>query len=165
MTVDEGQQKEGTPVKEPEIVDGKHPDNVSWSQYVGIKESLGGKLDKATKEVTDLKEQAKTTVSTEAHEKVATELEGTKRLLADKTTELDTKVAATLTEKRAALVTKGVPEEKVKEMSVEVIDAVLAVEMPKPKSDLGGGGGGSDTPTSGGAKIRAGFEALHPSNK
>ncbi len=143
--------------------DGKYPETVPWNRYVGIKESLGKKIDAEKTKVQSLEEQLKTTVSTDEHKKVSEELEGTKKMLTDKTTELDTKVAATLTEKRAALITKGVPEEKVKDMSVEVIDAVLAVEMPKPKSDLGGGGGGSDAPTSGTAKMRAGFEALHPS--
>ena len=158
--VDEGQQKVEAV---PEVVDGKHPETVSWSQYVGIKESLGGKLDKATKEVSDLKEQAKNTVSADDHKKVAEELTGTKKLLTDKTTELTAKVEATLTEKREALVKRGIPEDKVKTLSVEAIDAVLTIETPKPKPDLGGGGGGGAAPVGGRQRIQAGFDALHPS--
>ena len=160
--VDEGQQKVVAPVEEPKVVDGKHPETVLWSQYVGIKESLGGKLDKATKEVSDLKEQAKTTVSAEDHRKVAEELTGTKKLLTDKTTELDTKVEATISEKRVALVKRGVSEETAKGWSEKEIDAALTVEPPKPKPDLGGGGGSSEAPKSSRERIQAGFGALHP---
>ena len=162
-SVDEGQQKVVAPVEEPKEVDGKHPENVSWSQYVGIKESLGKKLDTATKEVSDLKEQAKTTVSAEAHEKVTTELTGTKTLLTEKTTELTAKVEATLSEKRATLTKRGVSEETAKGWSEKEIDAALTVEPPKPKPDLGGGGGSSEAPSKGIDKMSKGFDALHPS--
>lgn len=161
--VDEGQQKVETP-PEPVVDDkGKHPETVSWTQYVGIKEKLGKQVETVTQKVTDLEERLKTTVTTEEHKKVSEELTGTKKMLEEKTTELNTKVEATISEKRAALVKRGVSEEKAKELSEKEIDAVLTVEIPKPKPDLGGGGGG-EPPVKGTAKIQRGFESLHPSS-
>ena len=159
----EGQQKVETPVVEPVEKDGKHPESVSWTQYVGIKEKLGKQVEAGTKKVTDLEERLKTTVTAEEHKKVSEELTGTKKMLEDKTTELSTKVEATLSEKRAALVKRGVSEETAKGWSEKEIDAALTVEIPKPKPDLGGGGGGGEPPAKGLDKIRGGFETLHPS--
>ena len=161
--VEEGTQKVETPVEEPKVEDGKHPETVSWTQYVGIKEKLGKEKTALETKVSTLEEQAKTTVSAEAHEKVTTELAGTKTLLTEKTTELTAKVEATISEKRAALIKKGVSEETAKGWSEKEIDAALTVEIPKPKPDLGGGGSGGESPVKGLDKIRGGFETLHPS--
>ena len=160
IPVVEGQQKVDEPVVE---AGGKHPETVSWTQYVGIKEKLGKQVETATQKVTDLEERLKTAVSAEDHQKVAEELTGTKKLLEEKTTELNTKVEQSLSEKRSTLVTRGIPEEKVKGLSEKEIDAVLAIEIPKPKPDLGSGGGG-EAPARGIDKVKRGFESLHPSN-
>ena len=39
--------------------DGKYPEVVPWNQYVGIKESLGKKLDSERARATSLEEQLK----------------------------------------------------------------------------------------------------------
>jgi len=163
----EGTQKvdDKTPAPEPVEKDGKHPETVSWTQYVGIKEKLGKEKTALETKVSTLEEQAKTAVSAEAHEKVTTELAGTKTLLTEKTTELNTKVEATISEKRAALVKRGVSEEKVKTLSEKEIDAVLTVEIPKPGPDMGSGGGGGEAPKSARGKMLSGFDGLHPDGK
>ncbi len=124
--------------------DGKHPDTVSWSQYVGIKESLGGKLDTSREKVTGLEEKLKNASSPEELTKVKGELEETQGKLKTMTDELNTSKEATLTEKRGVLTKLGVPEEKVKEMSVGELNAALIglEHSKKPGADLGGGGGG-----------------------
>ena len=125
------------------IKEGKHPDSVSWGQYVGVKESLGKKLDTATQKVGTLEEQLKVTITKEEHDKVKGELELAKTATQKATDDLNTSKTATLTEKRATLITKGIPEEKVKDMSVEQLDGILGViETFKPKADLSSGGGG-----------------------
>ena len=160
--IDEGQQKVDV-VPEPEEKGGQHPQTVSWTQYVGIKEKLGKQVEAETKKVTDLEERLKKTVSAEDHQRIVEELTGTKKLLVDKTTELNVKVEQSLSEKRATLVKRGVSEATVKTLSEKEIDAVLTVEIPKPKPDLGGGGGG-ESPAKGTDKIKRGFDSLHPQN-
>lgn len=124
--------------------DGKYPETVSWSKYVGIKESLGKKLDTAKEQVTSLEERLKTAVSTDEHGKIKQELEETKTKLQQTSDELNTTKEQTLTEKRATLTKRGIPEDKVKDMSVKELDAALVVlEHSKPSPDLGGGGGAS----------------------
>lgn len=143
--------------------EGKYPETVAWKQYVGIKESLGKKLDTAKAKVTELEEQAKKATSPEELTSAKEELEGTKTKLQEVTTELKTTQDKTLTEKRATLVSRGVPEDKVKDMSEKELDSAnVVLEATKPKADLGGGGGG-DAPISAKAKMGAGFEMLHPS--
>ena len=158
--VEEGQPKVDEPKADAE---GKHPESVSWTQYVGVKEKLGKQVEVGNKQVTDLKEQLKNTVTAEEHKKVSEELTGTKKMLEDKTIELNTKVEATISEKRAALVKRGVSEEKAKGLSEKEIDAVLTVEISKPKADMGGGGGG-EAPPKGIDKVKRGFDSLHPQN-
>ncbi len=150
-------------VEEPKAdAEGKYPETVSWKQYVGIKESLGKKLDTAKTKVGELEEQIKTAVKPEELTTVKGELEAAKTKLQETTDELNTSKEATLTEKRAVLIKKGVPEEKVKDMSVaELNSANLVLETVKPKADMAGGGG-ADAPTSAKAKMGAGFETLHP---
>lgn len=150
---------------EPSKAGDKHPETVSWGQYVGIKESLGKKLDTATQKVGTLEEQLKGTISKEEHDKVQTALDAAKTAEKTATDELKTSKDATLAEKRSALVKKGVPEDKAASMSVEQLDSVLGVvESLKPAPDLSGGGGGS-APTSAKEKMKSAFDDLHPSDK
>ena len=156
---------EGKDVGEPKAdADGKFPETVSWKQYVGIKESLGGKLDKANQKVTSLEEQMAKAPNLEEHGKLKTELAEVKTNLETANTELTTSKEASLTEKRTALISKGIPEEKAKELSGKEIDAILGVigEKTVPKPDMGGGQGTLTDTSTGKARISAGFESLHP---
>ncbi len=125
--------------------DGKYPEVVPWNKYVGIKETLGkqrSRADTAEGKVTSLEEQLKNATSTEDVQKIRNELEETKGKLKESTDELNTSKEQTLTEKRGVLAKSGVPEEKVKDMSVAELNAALMVlEHNKPGADLGGGGG------------------------
>ena len=143
----------------------KHPETVSWDKYVGTKQSLGNKLDKATEKVTALEEQLKDTISADEHAKVKQELEEANESLKTTKGELETKNNQTMTEKLDALVKKGFDKEKAANLSEKEIDLVSEALDGKPvipKPDLGGGSGGSDNPTRGREKIQQGFEALHP---
>ncbi len=124
---------------------GKYPEVVPWSKYVGIKESLGNKLDAERVKVTGLEEKLKNAASTEEFTKVKAELDETKTKLQTTDDELKNTKEKTLTEKRGILVKRNIPEDKVKDMSVVELDAALVVlEHSKPGADMGGGGGGSD---------------------
>ena len=123
---------------------GKYPETVPWKQYVGIKESLGKKLDSERTKVTSLEEKLKTATSAEEFNKVKQELEDTKTKLTTTSDELKTTKEKTLTEKRSALTKRGIPEDKVKDMSDKELDAAMVVlEHSKPSPDLGSGGGAS----------------------
>jgi hypothetical protein len=125
--------------------DGKYPETVPWSKYVGIKESLGKKLDSERAKATSLEEQLKKAVNPEELSKVKAELDSTKAKLTEKETELNTNKENSLTEKRNILVKNGVPEEKAKTMSEKEIDGAMVIlqlnKGVKPAPDLGGGGG------------------------
>ena len=122
--------------------DGKYPETVSWNQYVGIKESLGKKLDTATQKVTSLEEQLGKATSVEEFNRVKEELETTKTKLQETTDELTGIKEKSVSEKREILTKRGMPEEKVKEMSEEQLNgAIGTLEYIKPLADLGGGGG------------------------
>uniref|UniRef100_A0A6M3KIZ6 Scaffolding protein n=1 Tax=viral metagenome TaxID=1070528 RepID=A0A6M3KIZ6_9ZZZZ len=143
---------------------GKYPENVPWSQYVGIKESLGKKLDTERQKVTSLEEKLKGATSTEEVEKLKVQLTELGKKAEAATQELTTFKEQSLSERRATLVKRGIPEEKTKEMSGKELDAAFAVlEHIKPNPDMGGGGGGTP-PATGTGKIRAGWDALHPSS-
>lgn len=149
--------------KLPADKEGKYPEVVPWSKYVGIKESLGNKLETERQKVTSLEEKLKSAVSTEEHTKIKEELDSTKTKLQETSDVLKTTQEKTLTEKRDILVKRGVPEEKVKELSEKELDSVgVVLETLKPKADLGGGGGG-ELPTGAKGKMQSGFESLHPS--
>ncbi len=120
----------------------KHPETVPWSQYVGIKESLGGKLDAEKTKVTSLEEKLNSAASTEELERVRGELKESKDKLQITEEELKTNKEMSLAEKRSTLTNRGIPEEKVKDMSNEALTAAIVVlEHSKPSPDLGGGGG------------------------
>jgi len=142
---------------------GEHPETVPWGQYVGIKESLGKKLDTATQKVGTLEEQLKGTISKEEHDKIKAELETTKTDAQKAADELKTSKDATLAEKRSALVKKGVAEDKVKGMSAEQMDGLLGVIATlKPGADMGGGGGGGELK---GSPMELARQAYGSSNK
>uniref|UniRef100_A0A6M3IJA6 Scaffolding protein n=1 Tax=viral metagenome TaxID=1070528 RepID=A0A6M3IJA6_9ZZZZ len=156
--------------KENEVVEiqpdasGKYPESVPWNQYVGIKESLGKKLDTERQKVTSLEEKLKGATSTEEVEKLRGQLTELEKKAEAATQELTTFKEQSLSERRAILVKRGIPEGKTKEMSGKELDAAFAVlEHIKPNPDMGGGGGGTP-PATGTGKIRAGWDALHPSS-
>ncbi len=125
---------------------GKYPEVVPWSQYVGIKESLGHKLDTERAKVSSLEEKLKGAVNQEEFGKVKTELESTKTKLQTTETELTTTKENTLKEKRAILTGRGIPEDRVSKMSREEIEGALVVlQHSKPGPDMGSGGGSGST--------------------
>lgn len=143
--------------------DGKYPETVPWNRYVGIKESLGKKLDSEKAKVQSLEEQAKKAVAPDEHTRIKTELDNTKTKLQETSDELKTVKDKTLTEKRDILIKKGVAEDKVKEMSVKECDTVLGVlGVFKPKADLGSGSG--DTKLTG-SPMSLARDAYSSSNK
>ena len=129
--------------KIPANKEGKYPEVIPWSQYVGIKESLGKKLDVERERVTSLEERLKTAINAEEHSKVKQELDDTKTKLQETSDELKGVKDKSASELREHLKTKGVSEEELKEMSEKELRTVAkAVDSYKPKPDLGGGGGG-----------------------
>ena len=141
---------------------GKYPESVPWNQYVGIKESLGKKLDTERQKVTSLEEKLKGATSTEEVEKLKQQLTELEKKAEAATQELTTFKEQSLSERRAVLIKRGIPEEKTKEMSGKELDAAFAVlEHIKPNPDMGGGGGGAP-PATGSGKIRAAWDTLHP---
>ena len=130
-------------VDEPKVdAEGKHPETVSWSQYVGIKEKFNRVEGELKGQVTSLGEQLKNAVTPEEHERIKTELAEAKTKAQTATDELSSAKEKTLTEKRATLTKKGIPEDKIKDMSDKELDAAfMALEHSKPNPDLGGGGG------------------------
>lgn len=127
---------------------GKYPEVVPWNKYVGIKEMLGKSKTEATtlgEKVTSLEEKLKSTTTPEEAEKAKKELGEVRGKLQTAEDELKTVKEGTLTEKRAALTKRGVPDEKVKDMSVGELNAALVgLEHGKPGADMGGGGGAGD---------------------
>jgi len=96
----------------------------------------------------NLEVQVTKMVNPEEHQKIVAELEGIKATEAAKVeaTRVATEAAKeqVLTAKRAELVKKGLPEDKVKNMNEEALAAAeLVVTSWKPGADLGGGSGGS----------------------
>lgn len=144
---DEDKKEGGTPNPEPEDIkpdkDGKYPESVSWKQYVGVKESLGGKLDTLRQEKESLEEKIKNAPTAEAVEKLQGELKEAKEKLETTSNELSTLKEQTTGEKRDTLIKRGVPEDKVKDMSVQELNAAItAIGAVKPAPDMSGGGGG-----------------------
>ena len=147
--VKEGKQGvEGTepqvPPSEPEGDKG-HPENVPWSQYVGIKEKFTRVETEDKNKIASLEEQLKGTTSADEVNRIKAELESAKTAGQKAVDDLKASQTKTLTEKRDSLVKKGVPVEKVTDMSVEQLDAVeAALGQYNPKPDLGGGSGGGE---------------------
>jgi len=124
---------------------GKYPEVVPWSKYVGIKEMLGKSKTEATtlgEKVTSLEEKLKKAVTPEDVEKVNKELGDVKGKLQTTEEELKNVREKTLTEKRGILTKRGIPEDKVKEMSdKELTAAIVVLQHTKPGADMSGGGG------------------------
>ncbi len=124
--------------------DGKHPETVSWNQYVGIKQSLGKKLDTATQKIGTLEEQAKGNIGAEEHGKVKVELDSLKATNKEEADKAKVALDASLKVKRETIVGKGISGDKVANMSLEQLDGLLEVAATiKPGADMGGGGGGA----------------------
>lgn len=128
--------------------DGKYPESVPWKQYVGTKESLGGKLTAEREKVKSLDEQLKNAPNKEEFDKTAKELVDIKAQLQTKTEELTTNQEKSAAELRETLKTKGLTDEQTKDMSeaeMKRMIGVLGGIKPKSLPDLvGGGGGGGD---------------------
>lgn len=124
---------------------GKHPETVPWSKYVGIKESLGSKLDAEREKVKSLEEQLANAPNAEEFGKIKEELDTAKNQLQEKTTELTSYQQKTVTELKAELKKRGVSDEKVEKMSETEMRTVLGVlGDKKPSPDMGGGGGSGE---------------------
>jgi len=135
--VDEGKEPV---VEEIQPIEGKLPETIPYSKYIGIKEAWG----KTKEKVASLEEQLKGAISTEELTRLKEELDTTKTNLQTATDELKGVKDRSASEKRDILAKRGVPEDNIKAMSEEQLDAAVGVlEHIKPKSDLSGGGGGS----------------------
>jgi hypothetical protein len=130
--VEEGKDGEGS----------KHPETVSWSQYVGVKEKLGKEKSDLQTKITSLEEQVKSSVSPDK----LVELQKAYDELKGKHDELDSKLtketAERISTKRETLKTKGIPEEQWKDADESQLDLMLkTISAFKPKADMGSGGG------------------------
>lgn len=124
--------------------EGKFPEVVPKHQYIGVKESLGKKLDAEKQKVASLEEQLKKAVKQEDFDKIKGELEEAKTKFQTASDELKGVKEKSIAEKKEFLKSKGIPEEEVNQMSEDALTgAVKVLERQKPKLDLGGGGGGS----------------------
>jgi len=161
---DEGKIQPDEEGKIPQDGAGKYPEVVSWTQFVGIKESLGKKLDAEKQKVTSLEERLSKTPNAEEHDRVKGELDTTKTKLTEITTELDNLKSKSASEKRETLKARGIPEDKLKDMSEKELDAVaVALRSVKPPGPDMGGGGGASAPT--GSPMELARQAYGGSNK
>ena len=121
--------------------DGKYPETIPYSKYVGIKEAWG----KSKEKVANLEEKLHKAVNAEEVDKIKQELVDTKADRDKIKSELDGTKLKSATEKRELLVKRGLSEEKVKDLSDEaltqLVDAIGDIVV-KPKPDMSGGGGG-----------------------
>lgn len=124
---------------------GKYPDTVPWNKYVSTKETISRKLDAERIKVTGLEEKLKNAVNPEEFTKNKKELDDTKANLQKVSDELKGIKEKSASEKREILTKRGVPEDKVKGMSEDALNAAVIVlaHASKPGPDLGGGGGGA----------------------
>lgn len=109
-----------------------HPETVSWTQYVGIKEKLG----KTEEKMGRLEEQIKNAVSGEEHAKVKEEYDKLKATIVEREEQQ-------LAELRKTLIDRGVSEEKLKGLSAEAMGIIKDAlgQQKKPLPDLGSGAG------------------------
>lgn len=150
---DEGKDNEGGKTPDAEEIkpdaEGKHPETVPWNKYVGIKESLGGKLKVEGEKVKSLEEQIKDAPNKEEHGKLVQQLADKTVELEKITTELNQGKEKTANELREALKeSKAFTEEELGEMSEAELRAAVKAIGSKPKSlpDIAGGGGGGGVP-------------------
>lgn len=131
--------------KIPADSEGKYPEVVPWSRYVGIKESLGKKLDAEKDKVSSLEEKLKSATNAEEHQKVVGELADANTKVQAATDELKTIKDGKLSELRDSLKNKGISEEDLKDMSEKELSTLAKViGSYKPKADLGSGGGSGE---------------------
>jgi len=153
--------------KVPADKDGKYPEVVPWSKYVGAKESLGNKLDAEKEKVKSLEEKLKEAPNKEEHGKLAQQLADKTAELEKITNELNQGKEKTATELREALkVTKAFSDDELGKMSEAELRAAVKAAGGKPKSlpDLsGGGGGGGVVPQ--GSPLKLARDAYEQSSK
>jgi hypothetical protein len=143
---DEDKSKEGE--QKPEGNKGsEHPESVPYSKYVGVKEMLS----KAEEKAKSLEEQLKNAPNAEEIAKTKQELDRIKEEHKKATEELQAIKEKSVSEKRQSLKAKGLPEEKLNEMSEKELDAALfaagSIKGGANKLDLGGSGSGSTSLT------------------
>lgn len=141
QTVDDALKSE-SPEANSEKKDVKtHPESVTWTEYVGLKEKLSKSESRYKEQVQSLEEQVKKAPSAEEFEKTKKELDELKSKHEEVNKKLNEIVEKSLSEKRKTLIAKGVPEEKVKSMSEDSITATMeALGSYTPKPDFGSGG-------------------------
>lgn len=128
------------PEDKPE--DKAHPETVSWTQYVGLKETSRKAEAELKTKVETLEGQLKVAVTPEEHTKIKEELEGTKVKLQEAADKLKETLDKSLSEKRGVLINKGMSKEEAEKMSEEAVDgAIKALATYKPAPDMSGGGG------------------------
>lgn len=126
---------------------GNTSDAIPKDKYDGVLRKLGEKdndIKTLTDKITALEGQLKTAPNSDEFTKLQAELAGKTQELETTKGELGQIREQTLSEKRAALVGKGVPEEKVKDMNDKELSTLLEVIgaiKGKPLPDLGTGGG------------------------
>lgn len=124
-----------------------HPDTVSWTQYVGLKEKFTSTETKLNTEVASLKEQLKNAVTPDEHKRIQGELDASKAEQLKVSEELKAIKDKSTTEKKAILIKQGVSEDKLKDATEKEIDLLvdtLGGVKAIPKPDLGGGGGSGE---------------------
>ena len=138
---------------------GQYPKVVPWSKYVGIKESLGGKLQAAEDKVKSLEEQLKNAPNAEEFNRIKTELDETKGKLQTASDELKGIKEKSVSELKVALSGKGLSAERIEKMSEAEMRTVLEVlGDKKPAPDLGSGGGSGELKGSPMDLARRGYE-------
>jgi len=127
--------------------EGNASDAIPKEKYDGVLRKLGEKDNDITglkEKVQALEAQLKSAPNSDEISRIQAELAGKTQELETVKTELGTIKEKTVSEKRASLVSKGIVEEKVKDMSESQLDALLGVIgdiKTKPLPDLGSGGG------------------------
>jgi len=169
---------EGSQDKTVEQGDKGHPESVSWTEHVGVKEMLKKREESLTTETQAKEEAQKTLETSKTH---MTELETEVKNLGERlkagvdpvefkriNEELDKRKTQELEAVRTVLTKAGFTEEDLKDMSPEnlalLVKGAEKGQVKKPGADLGTGGG-SQTPTSARAGMKAAFDEMHPSDK
>jgi hypothetical protein len=129
-----------------EIVEEKgHPESVPYHKYIGVKEMLA----KSETKLSSLEEQLKNSPSAEEHAKIKEALEAERAEKQKYLDELSVIKNRSIAEKKASLLSRGVPEEDIKDASEKELDVILkALGSAKPAPtrqlpDMGTGGGSS----------------------
>jgi len=120
------------------------PETVTPEKYAKLQEKFNTVEANLKGEVASLNAKLTTVVTPEALEAVKAELVAANTKLTAATTELNTAKELSITQKRAALVKRGVAEAEVKDLdekALMILEKVLGAGLPQ-KPDLSGGGGG-----------------------